>query len=222
MIKHLLIALTIAAGCTDAPEVTYQPDAGMPPTVDAGVPKRPQTECNMGNLPFTRTISLITGDTMPPPLVDELQDQFVNDRRTHFKRQYFPQCWASSGASSIVSTDPIGVPVWALVGTSGTLFTARLTFEPGETFESLEVDLAGDGAVDWAGNLWFSVDVNGTSTGFIATNGAGVTNEPNAWRADATFTNTPTSLTDGGVLYLQLTISGGTLRVGNVTLGLSR
>lgn len=177
----------------------------------------------MGNLPTSRTITLVPGDAIPSNLLNEIQDQFVGDKRALFYRQIIPFAWRHPGSAPTYVDAPAGTPtqVWSLP--TGQILRARIPYESGDTIAVVDFEVYGDGAVDWVGTLKFSSLPDGTGGGTIASNGGGVTNEPAAWSFGNLVVSPVGPLPVGGVMWAEITLSGGTqLYLGSIRLGITR
>lgn len=222
--KHNLLALLLLlllSACTDFDSEAGPPDSRILPDAGAHLldAAPPQTGCNMGNLPTSRTQTFTDGDPIPPAFLNEVQDMIVGDRRPVFPTQFFPTCWFATGTAPTLVVNPAAGPVldvWK-IPTAQTVRT-RIPFEGGVTLSSFTIDAYGDAAVDWVGTLTFSVDQAGTSGFIVTSNGGGVVNQPSVWTKGGGFAApVGTPLTADGVLYLDLVVSGGSfLWVGGI------
>lgn len=199
-------------------------DAAVP--VDA--PKPPQSGCLMGSLPTSRTITLIPGDPIPSAVINELQDQFVGDKRAIFRRQFFPTCWKSTGTAPTLVANPgsYGTPVWLIP--TGQTVTTRIPYEIGERLlgtspNGMDIELFGDGTIDIA-----SIQVNFypalTSTaGVILAVDDSENNIAAAWAVHKYVGNSDPDLAANGQMLLSIQVSTGTqLYVGNISPRYSR
>jgi len=96
----------------------------------------------MGLLPFARTITLNLGDPLPPPLVGEIQDQFVGDKHTN--RPFFlpSVAFLNTGAGANAAyTGGIGGGggVWSHNGAATMELQAPLVLPPGTSLDKIEV-----------------------------------------------------------------------------------
>ena len=227
VMKSILLALALTACVTEPSHLQSWPhDTNQRPP--AGPAKT--SECNVGLLPFERTLTVSDGDPLPAALVNELQDMHKADRRARFKRQIMPLCWTSSGTDPTIEANPqaggLPVPVWKIPGSQ--TVRAQLPFEPGETVENILLDVYGDGTVDFTINVELASDLTATpATGVaVASTGVSVDNTPTAWTVvdvDAVGAVVTTQLV-AGYLQLEIVLTGGGTHIfiGNVTLLLYR
>lgn len=178
----------------------------------------------MGNLPASRTITINTGDPVPAALLNELQDMHAGDRRKAFVRQYFPVCWEASGGTPALANNPAGAPVEVWQLPSGiTAARARLPFETGDTIQSMNLEIYGDGAgVQFIAALKFKAAIDGSGGGDIAAAFTYV-GEPASWNLRNIPVTAVTTMSQNNVLYLEMSVSSGThIYLGSVYLGLTR
>lgn len=186
----------------------------------------------MGNMPYARTTTLVPGDPLASGLVDELEDMAAGDRRTYFKRPYFPVAWASSGAAATLITNPAGagppVPVWHIP--TAVTVTARLPYEIGDIMApgssltlppsvaggvGFQYEVYGDGVTDFTMSILYAPGVAGVSSGLNNLTGGvtlgtrSQTNPPASWGVNTVDVLSLVSLGELGVLYVQFVTSGG-------------
>lgn len=217
--KTLLAILFALSACGDDPAAT--PDAAQP-AADAAIdsPAAPARGC-MGNLPNSRTITINTGDPIPPGLINEIQDNLVGDKRAQYRDPQFLACWATAGTAAALAVNPKGTiitnkyPVWQLpAGAGPTVYTARIHFQPGAKIVGFEIELFGDASADITFDVNYSAGI-GNNTASSVLNQV-VNNTPADWVTQALTVDNETTLAAGGSLYIAMSISGGTIYVGDV------
>lgn len=174
----------------------------------------------MGSLPKARTATLTSADPFPSALGNELQDMHVGDKRTFFKRQFFPSCWHASGTPPTLVNNPASptgpdVPVW-LVPTAQTIIT-RIPYYPGEQVSGVsgagspgfQIEVYGDGAADFTAVLRSIAGLNTTSGATVIVND-GRTNQAASWSTVNLSVDVEIPLPDPGALYLSIAVSSGT------------
>jgi hypothetical protein len=108
--------------------------------------------CQMGNLPFSRTITINNGDPIPPALLNELQDVAVSGARNSYsvKLPMRPFALPSTSGKLTAAVNPVGgqfdVVKFASIGSDNEYIP--LPFTVGDTIVSGKIFVYGDGAVD--------------------------------------------------------------------------
>lgn len=181
----------------------------------------------MGNLPTARTITLANGDPIPSNLLNEIQDQFVGDKRALFRPARFVSGWTSTGGAPTLILNPqaggLPVPVWNLPTTA--TFRTLLGFDAGDVFSDIQFDIFGDGVADWNLNLVYATDLTAAPAASATIASGGVNNSPASWTRYTMSVLGAVSVTTIPMGYLQLEISivnGAQIRLGDVFLALSR
>jgi hypothetical protein len=219
-----VIALLVAAACGDNYTAATQPDAEVPHPVDAAsldaAPKPVSKDCNVGNLPASRTITISDGDPVPAGLVNEVQDIIIGHSRKPWRMPFYPIPFATSGDGTWTTiANPAGPSTFlrtykALGQTITSTFWFVIPLQEGDRMLGLEAELFGDGVVDAALSVQYFPDMHSAA---LSTALAGGTilpaNVPSGWALHKI---------DGSespfIAFVPFVISGSGLAVGSVTL----
>lgn len=179
----------------------------------------------MGNLPTSRTLTLVPGDPIPSALLNEVQDNIIGHKRPVFKRTFLPKFvipGTNPYAGSLFGSGQLG---WSsAAGAVNTSFD--IPFEDGDRLINLRYWAAGDGTVDlttgkifWAPAMTGAVSTianwtdNNRSSTFAIVDVAAISTGP-------AFTNT--TLTADGNLFVQLITNAANYQLGSFTAWFDR
>lgn len=153
--KTILAILLALSACGD--DIATTPDAGQPndwigPRRDAGVQLPSGAGGCMGNLPNSRTLTINTGDPIPPEIINELQDMSIGGNRKLFTRTWWPVFVDGAALSANISylqANPASGTFSAVNKTTG-IFSgiAPICFDSGDILSRVDVEIYGDGSVD--------------------------------------------------------------------------
>lgn len=165
-------------------------------------------EC-MGNLPNSRTVTINTGDPIPPALLNEIQDVLISGAESSFTETY-PMICIGLGTDSEISTapNPVGaintVLKFTSIGNQHVWFGVPATI--GNTITSGKLSVYGDGAVDVTVDL-FIVSQGGVTTGALAT--GSLSNAPASWSTVSIANVSNQTIADGEMLLLKVSAGAG-------------
>jgi len=189
------------------------PDAGPSPAL---IPPADLGGCaNMGNLPSSRTITINTGDPIPPALINEIQDVIVAASRKPFSRSFYPKFIYFNTGSFIGSAN--GQP--CLLASAHTIAFFEICYEPGETLTGLSIDVFGDAALP---TLQMHIDyATGPGVAASVLSTVATYTPPQSWQ-NIVFSVTPQLLADGSYLHVDVTTSGGGIYLGRAKATFTR
>lgn len=166
----------------------------------------------MGNLPNSRTITINTGDPIPPSIINELEDNLISHSRKQWKRTFWPVLITDTATiGSPVDSGSNVPPLYYLAG--GTGFTHfAIPADNGDTFVGLEMQVFGNGVGDLVVSIYYgaSQGLAGSVIGSMS-----ITNPAASWNLNI-LTATPQLMAAGGWLSARLNIGAG-VRFGFVT-----
>lgn len=175
----------------------------------------------MGNLPTSRTVTLVNGDAVPSNLLNEIQDQFVGAHRGAFKRSFFPNQIGVGVGGSLAWTPAAnpaqpGSALTAVLkapgGFSGTSNLFSVPYEIGETPVAFSAWVYGDGSAG-VNTLQVRMGYSPDPTTLPVNLGiASFASIPVGWNL-YTVTNTVQVIPDGGMLTAQLVFVAGSANV---------
>lgn len=156
----------------------------------------------MGNLPVSRTVTLIPGDGVPANLLDEIQDSVIGAKRSSWSRPRSPRftIQGSWGTPALV-TDSLGKVLVASTTTGSSQGYIEIPFDQGDRITGLTLQALGNGTAD----VIYDVLIGTISGGLVTIAGGGITdtNRTNTWGTISGFTITPSILVAGNTLYIQ-------------------
>lgn len=186
MLRTLAIAVMLAACTTphqDIPDASIdaqqQPDARAP---DAAPPPdaRPEQPCQVGNLPYSRTITVDDSDPVPSQLLDEIEDVITGDKRQVFTKNVFPKLLQGTTWTPGVVT-AAGVQRFAYTSTAATPNTTfEIPVEAGERLLGFSFYACGDGVADVSGSVNYVPNFT-TDSGAFGLFSFAANNTPAAW-----------------------------------------
>lgn len=170
----------------------------------------------MGNLPNSRTITINTGDPIPPNLINELQDASIGAKRKSWSRPFYPRFLASSNLT-LNASGLFGQPAetWTSSGVAQAVFNVP-TWDEGDRITALKYWAFGNGTTDLnSGSLEFYAGApNVAPTTIVSWND---TNRSAAWTLFDVGTIgafVPTTLTAGGILRILININAAGYQFG--------
>jgi len=166
--------------------------------------------CSMGNLPFSRTITINPGDPIPGSIINELQDNAIGGRLPSYTMKYPMRIFAANATNAriTIATNPVGglwdVVKFASVGSDNERFL--VPFAVGDTVTSGKISVYGDGAVDITALLTVETQA-GTFVADIAS--GSLTNAPASWSTIVISNLANRVMLDTDVLNLKISNTGG-------------
>jgi len=149
----------------------------------------------MGNLPTSRTETLVAGAPISHNLLNEIQDVIVGGLRAAWKRSVWPMI--SSGAANVTeAANPAGgsLPPVRKFSAAGGIYL-EIPYDEGDTVSSLSFQGYGDGAVDVTVDMVYG---SGYSVAQLTLSSQLViTNAPATWTAYSLASFVPTLLSAG-------------------------
>lgn len=168
----------------------------------------------MGNLPNSRTATLASGDPIPEGLLEEIQDCIINTSRQGFQRTTWAQI-ISGAALFTEAANPVGAgsgcPVRKFIAAGTIMFAPN--YDAGDIIYGFQMQLYGDGAVDASITPLFYAGMN-TAPGASLATPLSITNVPAAWTTYTVAGFSPTTLTAGGILVVQVNANAANLYMG--------
>lgn len=166
--------------------------------------------CSMGNLPFSRTITIAPGDPIPPSIINELQDVSIAGARSTYVMKYPMRMLGapSSSGKLTVAINPAGaltdVVKFISVGSDNERVT--VPFVVGDSVISGKISVYGDGAVDITALL----TVETQSGAFVADIASGsLVNAPASWSTIVLANIANRVMLDTDVLNVKISNTGG-------------
>lgn len=170
----------------------------------------------MNNLPTSRSITVNTGDPIPPALPNELQDMFPNGgRRSAWKRSFYPHFIYNNAGGFIGSAN--GQP--CLISSAATIVFFEIPYDIGDRLTALSLDVFGGGGstlsmhVDYATAPGVAATVLSTVASFTPAA---------AWNAVVFPALTPQIVADGSYLHFDVTTSAAGLYIGRAVATFDR
>lgn len=221
--KIAALFLSLLVGCTacNAPPMEYDSTPIGPPGTVGGY--------DMGNLPVSRTETLVPGDGVPSNLLNEIQDQFVALNLLLTGAAQANWTTVFSVTDNLAGIDGICTTASFTYGshgqiqstaTSNVTFLWRLPFSAGDKITGLTLARLGTGGGDFTATVRKITSTDGSSSLGSAT----VTGAAASW-IDTSITITPTTLVAGEILILEVVVTAAgasTLAVNHVRPGRSR
>lgn len=166
----------------------------------------------MGNLPTARTITINTGDPIPPSLINELQDNIAGAKHPGLKERYFPSQFPCTGSPATCIQNPAGstnfAPVWKLP--TENVCNAAVPFTVGSRISGFSFDIRGDGVVDVTATVSYYPTIGSGAAAAVTIASGGGSNISSTWGEMTLSMVTNQVLGSTGILYLSLEISSGT------------
>lgn len=218
--NKFIVLLAIASACGAEPSA-LPPDAAQLPAdaampADAALPRdaaidtpapEPESRGCMGNLPNSRTVTVNTGDPVPPALLNELQDMIVGRKRAPWKRPVGVICMGGPFTAGAVAGS------FSSTGAGDGVFL--IPSDVGDRILGLDIAVAGDATH----NVTYKLERATVGSGIITATAIGTVSEtpsPSGIRIISVAGVTQTVLGANSWFQMRATVNGSSISVYNL------